>query len=152
MTTLGMVSLLDWAESVQRPSLNREAVLRLLEAHSREAAMGEDLDAAGGRVAADRDSEHQLVAVGLIDGGLADGEAEMAMGIRGPVLGAGYPAIRDQRGQALGGRTGRLVGLAGATVGILDANQVELVPRVLHLDQLELILPDVGGGVEDTAA
>src|SRR2546421_10907244 len=88
----------------------------------------------------------------LINDRLADGEAEMAMDIRGPVFGARYSAERNERGQGLAGGTRRLVGLAGPTVGILHPNQVELVSRVLHLDELELILADVGGGVEDTAA
>src|SRR5689334_13208514 len=101
---------------------------------------------------ADGDSEQQPVVVILIDDGLANGEVVMAMDIRGPVLGTGYSAVRHEPGQVLAGGTRRLVGLAGPTVGILHPHEVEFVPRVLHLDQLELTLADVGGGVEDTAA
>src|SRR5207253_8090748 len=121
MTTLGMLSLL-WRGSVA--DADGEAVLRLLEAHCLEAALGKDLDAAGGRTRADRDGEQQPMVVILINDRLADGEAVMAMDIRGPILGARYSAVRDERGQVLAGGTRRLVGLAGPTVAILHPNQV----------------------------
>src|SRR5215471_34653 len=99
----------------------------------------------------DRDSEHQLVAIPVTHG-LANGKAVMAIDIRGPILGAWYSLVLDQLRQVLAGGSRRFVGLAGPTIGILHPNQVELVPRVLHLDELEFTLTDVGGGVEDAAA
>ena len=130
---------------------NGEAVLRLVEAHSLETAVAENFDAAGERMQADKDSEQQVVVI-LVNYGLADGEAVMAIDIRGPVLGTRYSVVSDQFGQVLAGGTRRLVGLAGPTVGILHPNQVELVPRIFHLDKLEFTLTYVGGGVEDAAA
>ena len=70
----------------------------------------------------------------------------------GLYLAPGIPSYWTSSGRFLLAAPVELVGLAGPTVGILHPNQVELVPRVLHLDKLELILTDVGGGVEDAAA
>ena len=73
---------------------NGETVLRLVEAHSLETAVVENFDAAGERMRADRDSEQQVVAI-LLNEGLANGEAVMAMDIRGPVLGTWYAVVLD---------------------------------------------------------
>jgi hypothetical protein len=69
-------------------------VLRLVEAHSLETAVVENFDAASERMRADRYGEQQVVAI-LLNEGLANGEAVMAMDIRGPVLGTWYAVVLD---------------------------------------------------------
>ena len=62
--------------------------------------MGENFDAASERTGPTGTASSTVVAI-LINEGLANGEAVMAMDIRGPVLGAWYAVVLDEFGQIL---------------------------------------------------